>query len=214
MGVGGWMVTVQGIHDRYEDLFLPLHGRHQLTNLAVAIAAAEALFDRALDQSAILAALDTVQSPGRVEVVRHHPLVVIDGAHNEASMAALAQTLEEEFPDVRWTVIFGALGDKDVEAMLGHLEPSIGRLVVTEADSSRAIPVGQLAAQVRQRLPDIPEVQVAASVPEAVAEVMGTTDAGGAVLITGSLYVAGEARQQLMGTRTGAEGSEHDFDED
>lgn len=201
MAVGGWMTSIDGALGRYDDIFLPLHGRHQVTNLAIAIAAAEQFFARPLDVEAVRDSIAAVHSPGRIEVVQHTPLVVIDGAHNEASMAALAATLADEFPDLSWTVIFGALGDKDIESMLGHLEPRIGRLVVTEADSPRSIPVGQLAAQIREKLPDIPNVDVAATVRDAVAEVMGTTDADGAVLVTGSLYVVGEARPHLVGDR-------------
>ncbi|MDH3500037.1 MAG: bifunctional folylpolyglutamate synthase/dihydrofolate synthase [Acidimicrobiia bacterium] len=199
LAVGGWVASVDGLHGQYEEVYLPLHGRHQVTNLAVAIAATEAFFGRELDTDAVQEAIAEVQSPGRIEVVRHDPLVVIDGAHNEASMAVLAETLEYEFPDLAWTVIFGVLGDKDIESMLGHLEPRIGRLIVTEADSPRSIPVGQLAAMVRRSLPDIASVEVAATVPDAVVEAMGTTDADGAILVTGSLYVVGEARPHLTG---------------
>ena len=197
LAVGGWVASIDGLRREYADVYLPLHGQHQVANLAVAIAATEAFFDRELDADAVTESLAVVQSPGRIEVVRHNPLVVVDGAHNEASMAVLAQTLEAEFPDLEWTVVFGALGDKDIEAMLGHLEPQIGRIIVTEADNRRAIPVGQLAATIRRRLPDIDSVEVSATVPDAVADALGTTDADGAILVTGSLYVVGEARPHL-----------------
>ena len=202
LGVGGWAATISTPNDTYEDVFLALHGRHQVDNLAVAIAATEAFFDRGLDPEAVLAAASEVRSPGRIEVLRRNPLVVVDGAHNEQSMRVLAETLDAEFPDLLWTVVFGVLGDKDVEAMLGHLEPMIGRLVVTEADSPRSVPVGQLGAEVRRVLPDIGEVQMAATVGDAVAEVMSEMDADGALLVTGSLYVVGEARGLLAANRT------------
>jgi dihydrofolate synthase/folylpolyglutamate synthase len=198
LAVGGWFATLRGVYDTYADVFLPLHGRHQVQNLAVATAATEELFGRALDAEAVREGTADIQSPGRIEVAGHSPLVVLDGAHNESSMAVLAATLEDEFPDLEWTVVFGALGDKDVEQMLGLLEPFIGHLILTAADSPRAIPPEVLAADVARSLPDIERVEVVPQVPHAVAHALSGVDADGAVLITGSLYVVGEARPMVM----------------
>lgn len=196
LAVGGWHLTVAGMYDTYADIFLPLHGRHQVDNFAVAIATVEALFGRALSEEAVVEAAAGIQSPGRIEVVGHNPLIVVDGAHNDQSMGALAGTIEEEFPALDWTVVFGALGDKDIEAMLGHLEDSMVRLIIAAPDSPRAADPAMMAATAERAFPDL-DVSTAPSVRHAVVQALDETSDDGAILITGSLYVVGEARPAI-----------------
>lgn len=191
--VGGWLVDLEGVYRPYPGLPLRLHGRHQTANLAVAVAAVEAFFGRALDPAAVAEAAARTRSPGRMEVVRHDPLVVLDGAHNPEGTAALAAALAEEFPTTRWTVVFGAMADKDVPAMLRLLGSAIASLrAARAADSERARPAAEVAALAAEVL-GVP-VWAHDSVAEAVAAAL---DAGEPVLVTGSLYVVGEARSSL-----------------
>jgi len=191
--VGGWLVDLEGVYRAYPDLPLHLHGRHQVANLAVAVAAVEALFGRALDPAAVAEAAGRTRSPGRMEVVSREPLVLLDGAHNPEGTAALAAALAEEFPTTRWTVVFGAMADKDVPAMLRLLAPTAGSLhAARAADSTRARPADEVAALAAEIL-GIPAV-AHGSVAEAVAAAL---EEGGPVLVTGSLYVVGEARTAL-----------------
>jgi dihydrofolate synthase/folylpolyglutamate synthase len=195
--VGGWLCEVEGIYGTYSELFLPLHGRHQTLNLAVAVAAVEELFGRALADEAVAEGAGAATSPGRLEVFGHRPLVVIDGAHNEEGFQALAATLSEEFPPLDWTVVMGVLGDKDSDAMLGHLDGLVSRFIATAPDSERAQPPGDVAKAARRIFGPGVEVVEHADVPSAMAAGLAAVTAADALLVTGSLYVVGEARPIL-----------------
>ncbi len=188
----GWTFDVSGIHAGYQGLDLRLHGRHQAENFAVAVAAVECLFDRALDEAAVREAAARVTSPGRLEVLAIEPFLVTDGAHNPAGMETLVAALEEEYPGVAWTLVFGAMADKDVAAMLVALRGRVGTAHTAAADSPRALDAERAAAMITEHLgiPATPHPSVAAAVTAARATATH-------VLITGSLYVVGEARAAL-----------------
>jgi dihydrofolate synthase/folylpolyglutamate synthase len=191
--VGGWLVSLEGVYRPYGGLRLPLLGRHQTANLAVAVAAVEAFFGRALDPDAVVEAAAAARSPGRMEVVRRQPAVLLDGAHNPEGSAALAAALAEEFPTTRWAVVFGAMADKDVPVMLSALAPAASSFFATRASGSeRARPAGEVAALAAAAM-DVP-VSSHDTVGEALEAALA---AGGPVLVTGSLYVVGEARELL-----------------
>jgi dihydrofolate synthase / folylpolyglutamate synthase len=196
LGVGGWLVTVEGAEGTYEDIFLPLHGRYQLVNFANSIAATEALLGKRLDAEAVQDAAHVTTAPGRMEMLGSAPLVIIDGAHNADGVAVLTESLVAEFPAIRWQVVLGVLGDKNVEAMVASLAPLAAGFVVVSPDSSRAIGVSDLADRVR----GVVDVPVLESESLDVALDMARAEAGadGAVLITGSLYLVGEARGLLI----------------
>jgi len=119
VAIGGRVVDLEGVLGEYPEVLLPLHGAHQAANAAVSVAAVEAFFDRALDPDAVREAFATVAVPGRCEVVRHQPLVVLDGAHNPDALRALAATVEEEFTVVgsRYLVL-GALAGRDPQRLV------------------------------------------------------------------------------------------------
>lgn len=195
-GVGGWLVTIAGTEDTYEDLFLPLHGRYQLVNLANAVVSAEALLGRKLDAEAVRVAVSTATVPGRMEVVGAHPLVMLDGAHNADGVAVFAESLEEEYPTTRWQLVLGVMGDKNVEAMISRLAPVLDGVVTTAPNSERSIPAKELAERIR----DLVEAPVLVSDEVDLALDMAKAEAGpdGAVLVAGSLYLVGEARELLV----------------
>lgn len=196
-GVRGWLATIAGAEAVYEDVFLPLHGRHQLTNLALSIAAAEALFGSRLDPEAVRGAVEEATAPGRMEPLSSSPLVMVDGAHNVDGIDVLVDALIEEFASTRWHLILGVMGDKNVEAMVQRLAPVVEGVVITAVDSPRAVPTGELAERVAA-LVDVP-VLVAGSVEEALDMARAEAGADGAVLVTGSLYLVGEVRDLLVG---------------
>lgn len=196
--VGGWMVDVVGIYSDYTELYLPIHGRHQVDNLATAIATAETFLERALDVDALREALAATTQPGRIEVVHHRPLVIIDGAHNVQGVQGLASALQDEFPETDWHVVAGMRGERSPGEILEPLTGLAGHLWATAPADPGAIDAAVIAASAGPVLGC--EATVVENVPDAVAEAMAAAGSGGAVVVAGSLYVAGEARESLIGT--------------
>lgn len=204
--VGGRLVDFFTRYGRHEEVFLPLHGAHQAANAACALAAVEGLFDASLPRPLLEAGLAAVRSPGRLEILERGPLVLVDGAHNPAGMAALRRAIDEEFADRRpWYLVVGCLGGRDRAALLAHWKGlEVARVVVCEPDSPRRVPADVLAEDVRALgypadvVPDVPD---AVAYARELAGNDGSTEA--AVLVTGSLYVVGEARHALRSQASG-----------
>ena len=207
VAVGGQLMTLRGLGGEYTEVFLPLHGAHQAHNAAVALAAVEAFFGvgaqrvQPLDIDTVRRAFASVASPGRMEVVRRSPTVVLDAAHNPAGARAAAATIGEAFQFSRLIGVVGASGDKNVRELLEAFEPVFAEVVVTQNSSHRAMDADALAAiavevfgeervQVEPRLPDALEAAIT------LAEEEGEF-AGGGVLVTGSVITVGEARLLL-----------------
>ena len=197
MSVGGWAFDIDGVFGHYEDLYLPLHGRHQVTNAAVAVAAVEQLLGLPIAEDAVRAGLASLRMPARIEVVARSPLVVIDGAHNPESCQALARTVSEELPPVAWTLVVGAFRDKDIPAMLAPFAGLAAKVIATAVDHERAARPEDLVRIVDRVLTGIP-VSSAGSVAGALEIARSWTAEDEAILVAGSLYVAGEARSCLM----------------
>ena len=195
-GVGGWLCTIRGAETTYEDIFLPVHGRYQLTNLAVAVASAEALVGRKLNAEALNDAAAVTSIPGRMEPLAANPFVMIDGAHNADGVQSLVESLLEEYPTTKWQIVIGAMGEKNVDLMVERLAPIASGFVTTQLDSSRAMDAEQLAGRVAKSAPEVPVL--VSERPEFGLD-MARAEAGqeGAVLVTGSLYLVGEVRTLL-----------------
>ncbi|HWC81408.1 MAG TPA: folylpolyglutamate synthase/dihydrofolate synthase family protein [Pseudonocardiaceae bacterium] len=206
VAVGGQLLTLQGLGGVYDEVFLPLHGRHQADNASVALAAVEAFLgagkDSQLDVEAVRGAFAGVISPGRLERVRNAPTVLLDAAHNPHGARALAAALTEEFDFRRLIAVIGVMADKDAEGILHELEPVVSEVVLTAIDSSRAMPVDELAAVakgvfgedrivVETRLDDA--IETAVGLAEEVGE-PGQPLSGAGVVVTGSVVTVGEAR--------------------
>jgi len=205
IAVGGQMLELEGLGGTYDEVFLPLYGAHQAGNAACALAAVEAFFGAGtgrgrIDIDVVRAAFDSVTSPGRLEIVRRSPTVLLDAAHNPAGAAALAVALDEAFTFQRLVAVVSVLSDKDADGLLAALEPVVDSVVVTTNSSPRALGVDELAAiavdvmgesrvEVAPRLDDAIEAAVTA------AEADGAV--GGGVLVTGSIVTVGEARRLL-----------------
>ena len=191
----GWVVNIQGIHTEYNDLVLGIHGRHQVTHLATAIAACEAFFGRALDGDAVREAAATVRSPGRLEVAGLEPTVVIDGAHNEESFRGLAEALAGEFEEEQWTLVVGLRGNRDAAVLLAPLRGKISRVVATKADDRMAVAPAILAEAAEKAVGA--RCEVVESVPRALAVAREALGSGHGIVVAGSLYIVGEARHAL-----------------
>ncbi|WP_233492067.1 folylpolyglutamate synthase/dihydrofolate synthase family protein [Auritidibacter sp. NML100628] len=146
VAVGGQQVSVQGLSGTYPELFLPLHGPHQAENLAVAIATMEAFLGHGghtLNQQLLQQGLLQVTSPGRLEVLRTNPTLVIDAAHNPAGMEATAVSVTEAFNFTKLALVVGILEEKDARGVLTSLYDAFGDTVehvaLTASASPRAI---------------------------------------------------------------------------
>lgn len=208
VAVGGQLLTIHGLAGEYDDVFLPLHGAHQASNAACAVAAVEAFVGaagQALEPDVVRESLGRTQSPGRLEVLRRGPSVIVDAAHNPAGMRVVAEAVQEEFSFTRLVAVVAVLGDKDVRGILDELEPIVSSVVVTSNSSPRALPLDELAEVAASVFGEERVVPVAAlpdAIDRAVALVEDDAMFGGAgVLITGSVVTAGDARHLLGGTR-------------
>jgi dihydrofolate synthase/folylpolyglutamate synthase len=208
--VGGQLLILRGLRGTYSDVFLPLYGRYQAGNAACALAAVEAFAgvageeDQALDQELVREAFAKVSSPGRLEIIRRSPTIIIDASHNPAGLAATVAAVQETFTFPHLSGVFAASGDKDVAGMLAELEPLLDEIVVTRNSSDRSMEVGEVAELAAEifgedrvtsagRLDDAIEAAVALA-DEAEAD--GVPGSGG-VLVTGSVITAGDARRLL-----------------
>jgi dihydrofolate synthase / folylpolyglutamate synthase len=180
--------------DVYEQVTLGLRGRHQIANALVAIHAAEALRRAgfAISRGAILDGIARTEWPGRLEMIPGPPPILLDGAHNAAGAATLRAFLDE-FGRAPVTLVFGAMGDKDVGAMLETLAPAASTIVLTRPDSPRALAPEALAAA----LPLGSDPVLVESVDDALVHASNVTPREGSICVAGSLYLVGEAKSVL-----------------
>lgn len=179
-----------------KGLRLPLLGGHQLRNAATALTAANVLRQRGwhIPEDAVRQGLAAVTWPGRFQVVRRHPTVILDGGHNPQCMEALAGAIREYLPGQSVTVLTGVLGDKDFAQMYDHIAPLAARFIAITPDNPRALPAPQLAAYLnRYGKP----VTVCRTIPDGVAQLLAQTPPDGAAVCCGSLYLLGDVAQAL-----------------
>jgi dihydrofolate synthase / folylpolyglutamate synthase len=194
--VGGQQITIEGVRGAYEGFILPLHGAHQAGNAGAAIVACEAFLDRALAEEALREALAGVTSPGRLEVVSRHPLVVLDGAHNPDAARALAPSLSEAFAWERLHLVIGVLETKDVDGILEPLAPRVAAAYACANSNIRSLAPDRLAAACRA-------AGLATSAYGSVSEALDVAEESAAeedlILVTGSLYTVADARPRYRG---------------
>jgi dihydrofolate synthase/folylpolyglutamate synthase len=208
--VGGQMVGLQGLRARYDEVFLPLYGAHQAQNAVLALAAVEALVgEEPLDADLVRAAFAEATSPGRLEVIRRSPTIVLDAAHNPHGAEATAAALDESFQFAPLIGVIGVMADKDHEGVLAAFEPHLAHLICTQNSTPRALPAATLAETAvevygEDRVTVVPSLSDAIDQAAALAEAgeaFGDPLGSGAVLVTGSVVTVGEARQLLGGPR-------------
>jgi dihydrofolate synthase/folylpolyglutamate synthase len=208
---GGRVVDLYTPDARYEQVFLSLHGAHQGDNAAIAVTAAAALLDRPLEPELVSAVLSRARAPGRLEVVGHAPLVLLDGAHNVAGAHALRDALADEFPAAARTLVVGLLREKDPPEMLEALgAPSATRVIACQPPSPRAHPAEDVARAARHLGLPADRVETVPDVAHAVARAVTRTPPDGQVVVTGSLYVVGAARAAVRRGAAGVGGDDLD----
>ncbi|MEV8144566.1 Mur ligase family protein [Specibacter sp. NPDC078709] len=205
VAVGGQQLDLQGLAGRYPGILLPLHGEHQAQNAAVALAALEAFLgggEKELNHELVQEGFAAATSPGRLEVMRTSPTIVVDAAHNPAGIAASAAALQESFAFSKLVVVLGVLVEKDAEEILNSLKEAYGdeaqELCLTQSNSPRAIPAAELAELAVDLGWDEEDVHIAEKLDDAiewaVERAEANNDLAGGVLITGSITLVGEAR--------------------
>jgi dihydrofolate synthase/folylpolyglutamate synthase len=204
--VGGQLLTLKGLRAQYDDVFLPLYGSHQAQNAATALAAVEAfLGDQPLDDELVRDAFARATSPGRLEIIRRSPMIILDAAHNPHGAAATAAALDDSFAFSPLIGVMGVMSDKEYEGVLAAFEPHFAHLVVTQNSTRRALPAEELAVTAREvfgedRVTVVPRLADAIDEATALAEAGdfgGSSIGSGAVLVTGSVVTVGEARAML-----------------
>jgi dihydrofolate synthase / folylpolyglutamate synthase len=221
IAVGGQQLVLQGLRGTYPDVYLPLFGEHQAANAACALAAVEAfagvsertdfagddvsLHSAALDPDLVRAGFAKVSSPGRLEILRRSPTVIADAAHNPAGMAVTLAAITESFHFTRVIGVVSVMADKDVAGLLEELEPVLSDIVVTSNSSPRSMSAEELAEVARDvfgedrvlvhdRLDDALEAAVGLADEQVGEELPGSA----AVLVTGAVVTAGDARRLLV----------------
>ncbi|MDO5112529.1 MAG: folylpolyglutamate synthase/dihydrofolate synthase family protein [Clostridia bacterium] len=181
-------------YKRRKALHLRLSGAYQMQNAAAALDAADILAQKgfSITGEAIRDGLDRVTWPGRFEVLKRAPLVILDGAHNPNGMAALSQSLRLYFPGKKITFVMGALKDKDYQSMIGTIAPLAKRCITVQPQNARALSSQALKRAIQAVFSG--EVMDAGDVKsglDTMAQLCGKDDV---VCVCGSLYMVSEVR--------------------
>ncbi len=204
VAVGGQLISISGLNENFDDIFLPLHGKHQAANAATALVAVEAFFgDTALDHEAVRAGFAAVTSPGRCEVVHRDPTILLDAAHNPHGAKALAETITNEFTFDEVIGVIASFADKDVRGIMKELEAIFNEVIVTTSSSPRAMKLSEIekiAIEIfgKDRVTVIENLH--AAIDQAIKDAKRPlSDDSVGVLITGSVVTVGEARTFISG---------------
>ncbi len=225
VAVGGQLLRLSSAEGPVEEVFLPLHGAHQAANAAQALAAVEAFLGlKALNPDVAREGFARVKFPGRLELVRRSPPVVLDAAHNPHGARATANAVTEAFAFSPLIGVVAVMADKDARGMLTEFEEVMNQVVVTQvATTSRGLPadqLGEVAAEVfgAERVTVVPRLDDAIEYAVNLAEADGVGAPG--VLLTGSVVAVGEARTLLVSEQAearpdfGRSGGNGDADDD
>ena len=199
IAVGGQLISVDGLYGNYDDIFLPLHGKHQAHNAATALVAVEAFFGKeGLDVEQVREGFAHVSSPGRCEILHRDPTVIVDAAHNPHGAAALAHTITHEFTFDDIIGVVSIFADKDAENILRLLEPIMNSIIVTQNSSPRAMAVAELE-KLATSIFGADRVFARANLIDAINLAIDDakrplSDETVGIVITGSVITVGEAR--------------------
>lgn len=188
-------VSMELYEKSYSDVEISMVGRHQAENLKTALATLEILRKSGavkLDREALYEGLKRARQPGRFEVISENPLVIIDGAHNEAGAQALQETMAQYFAGKKILLVAGILADKEIDSIVKFLTKITDHIIVTEPDNPRKLAAEKLAEHVA----DFGVAAEAVSdVEAAVHRAKELADGYDVILFAGSLYLIGDVRR-------------------
>jgi dihydrofolate synthase/folylpolyglutamate synthase len=177
---------------------MPLIGKHQLDNAATAVLAVEALAPAGIEVSEadVQKGLEDVKWPARIEIVKRRPMIIVDSAHTADSARRLRDTLAEYLRIGQATLVIGVMGDKDIEGLVSAIEPVARRVIATQAEHPRALNAETVARIFRDHTI---ETYVEPKLGAAIDMALSLSTASDAVVILGSIALAGEARAHILG---------------
>jgi len=176
-----------GLLTNLDNVYINLKGDHQLGNAAIALCAAELLSSLGfgIDKRGVYSGLSEVTWPGRLEIIKEKPTIILDGAHNVDGIRTLVSFLKSEFPDRRRLLIFGVMKDKEYEKMLSELLPFADDVIFTSSANDRAL----FPESMKEFAPKAFVVDNASSALKKAKSMLNEKDV---LIITGSLYLIGE----------------------
>ncbi|MBZ4667975.1 MAG: dihydrofolate synthase / folylpolyglutamate synthase [Epulopiscium sp.] len=180
----------------YKDLKVSLIGEHQIYNTALVLLAVEVLRNKGIEISEenVRIGLEECYWPGRLEIVGKNPLILLDGAHNEEGALALAKAFEQYFHDQNITLLIGVLKDKPYELMLKQLLPYASKVVLTEPNSSRKLPIDELE---KTAVKYSSYIYQNADIAQAYELALKLTNEKDVLCCAGSLYLIGEIKKMI-----------------
>jgi dihydrofolate synthase/folylpolyglutamate synthase len=184
------------------ELSIPLLGEHQLVNATTAFAALMVAKGEGISVTldGIMEGFQNVNWPGRFEILRDNPALIVDSAHNRDSAQKLYKVLQDYFPDRKVVLVFGASEDKDIRGMLSELKPAVKEIVMTRSSHPRAADPDQLVALAKELHCQAVATQ---SVEEAMQVAERLAKRKTMILVTGSIFVAAAARSVWMAGERG-----------
>ncbi|MDE2214694.1 MAG: bifunctional folylpolyglutamate synthase/dihydrofolate synthase [Candidatus Omnitrophica bacterium] len=187
---------VMVVPEKYENLKIALKGRHQIMNAATALEAVLILRTLGLkiSDAAVDKGLKNVRWPGRFELLRKEPDVIVDCAHNEASARALSETLRREYPGRRVVLVLGISRDKDVGSICNSLKDSAAQFILTRAGHPRAYSFKD--AECRKYFGDKP-FEITEDLPRALQKALKAAGPQDVIAVTGSVFAVAEARTEI-----------------
>ncbi len=200
VSASGQQLTIHTQRDTYRPT-VPLLGDFQAANAAVAVAAAETLAAQGqrITKDAILTGLSSVEWPARLEVLARNPTVVADGAHNDHSVATVLKTLQASVPHRRLTIVAGFSRDKRVSAMVDLIAERADRVIATRSRHPRSLRASEIVDEFVRAGFKKAVLTESDDVADAISSAIVGAGADELVLVTGSLFVAAEAREAVFG---------------
>ncbi|MBJ7394006.1 MAG: bifunctional folylpolyglutamate synthase/dihydrofolate synthase [Candidatus Nanopelagicales bacterium] len=202
VGIGGQQLTIANPYGTHSELFLPLFGKHQASNAAVSLTAVEAFLDRQIDHDLVQEAFAEFSSPGRLQVLKRNPTIVIDAAHNPAGIKATKQGITESFQFDNLILILAFMGDKDVNQILEELKGFAQVVILTQTNSARALSVVDLAKKVKNISQFATRIESSDNSSEAIKLAIDIAkDLGNSagIIALGSVVLAGEIGLLIKG---------------
>lgn len=194
--IKGVIFDLKGIYHEYKNLHTPLLGRHQADNSATAITAIEALKIRGVNitEKAIRVGLEKVKWTGRLEIIQHKPILILDGAHNPNGVKVVRDALKEIFSYHRLILVLAIFADKDYKKMIQIIVPNADLIIATKTENSRATSPRIIAKEAAQYI-DQNKIIVTENIPQAINCALSNSKEDDLICITGSLYTVGEAKR-------------------